>query len=66
MQFYMFQMDESQPERCAEMLARRGFSAVIGVSSARSIAALHHGDICLESDEASGTAFIVTLPENAK
>ena len=40
MQFYMFQMDESQPERCAEMLARRGFSAVVGVSSARSIAAL--------------------------
>ena len=40
MRFYMFQMDESQPERCAEMLAKRGFSAVVGVSSARSIAAL--------------------------
>ena len=38
----------------------------IGLAIARSIAALHHGDICLESDEASGTAFIVTLPENAK
>lgn len=38
----------------------------IGLALARSIAALHHGDICLESDEASGTAFIVTLPEDAK
>ena len=38
----------------------------IGLALARSIAALHHGDICLESDEASGTAFIVTLLEDAK
>ena len=38
----------------------------IGLAIARCIAALHHGDICLESDEASGTAFIVTLPEDAK
>ena len=30
------------------------------------IAALHYGDIFLESNEASGTAFIVTLPEDAK
>ena len=45
MQFYMFQMDESQPERCAEMLARRGFSAVVGVSSARSIAALRENGL---------------------
>lgn len=37
----------------------------IGLAIARSIAALHHGDICLESDEASGTAFIATLPEDA-
>ena len=36
------------------------------VGRPRSIAALDHGDICLESDEASGTAFIVTLPEDAK
>ena len=38
----------------------------IGLAIARSIAALHHGDIFLESNEASGTAFIVTLPEDAK
>ena len=38
----------------------------IGLAIARSIAALHHGDICLESDETSGTAFIVTLPEDAE
>lgn len=45
MRFYMFQMDESQPERCAEMLAKRGFSAVVGVSSARSIAALRENGL---------------------
>ena len=38
----------------------------IGLAIARSIAVLHHGDIFLESNEASGTAFIVTLPEDAK
>ena len=38
----------------------------IGLAIAHSIAALHHGDIFLESNEASGTAFIVTLPEDAK
>ena len=38
----------------------------IGLAIARSIAALHYGDIFLESNEASGTAFIVTLPEDAK
>ena len=37
-----------------------------GLAIARSIAALHYGDIFLESNEASGTAFIVTLPEDAK
>lgn len=45
MHFYMFQMDEDQPERCAEMLAARGFSAVVGVSDARSIAALRENGL---------------------
>lgn len=39
--YYMFGMDEEQPEKCARELRTRGFSAVINPPSERAVEALH-------------------------